>query len=209
MKIAFCGTSSVGKSTLARAVAERLKLPILVDTDLHERTFALLESQGRPVSTKYFPGMTRAEHIDFERHLYHVRCMMEVELGEDFVTDESPIDFLNWFYIICGPHPEIMSADEFRFFKMLWMKQIPSYTAIWHLPVGVLPIKDDNRRFTNTVSLEHWDNAIRGLLHKHTSVLDGILHVMPADCLDLKDRVDRVVSELRVKLGLTKLVLGI
>ncbi len=196
MKLAFCGTSSVGKTTLAKRVAELLSLPVLLDKDLHRKVFDLMASQGHPVSTEYFPGMTRQEHVDFERHVWLCRQDALRNLGDDWITDESPVDFLNWFYIICGPYPEHMSADEFRFFKNMWLSELKDYDRIVYLPVGVIPIENDNRRFTNTVSLEFWDNAIRGLLYKLSSKLGERLIVMPREVIDPEQRAALVVDSL-------------
>jgi len=198
MKLAFCGTSSVGKTTLAKRVAELLGLPVLLDKDLHRQVFDLMAAQGHPVSTEYFPGMTRQEHVDFERHVWFCRQNALRNLGEDWVTDESPIDFINWFYIICGPYPEHMSADEFRFFKNCFLQELPAYDRVIYLPVGVLPIENDNRRFTNTVSLEFWDNAIRGLLFKLSDTLGERLITMPREVLSVEDRAALVVGSVSV-----------
>jgi hypothetical protein len=201
MKIAFCGTSSVGKTTLAKLVAKKLNLPILTDKDLHREVFTLMAEQGHPVSTEYFPGMTRQEHVDFERHVWLCRQDALRRLGNDWITDESPIDFINWFYIVCGPYPEHMSADEFRFFKNCFLKELPHYDLIVYLPVGVLPVENDNRRFTNSVSLEFWDNAIRGLLFKLSDDLGSRLLIVPRETTDLEARAALVVEtvELLVK----------
>lgn len=194
MKIAFCGTSSVGKTTLARKVATTLSLPLLTDKELHRQVFDLMAQQGHPVSTEYFPGMTRQEHVDFERHVWLCRQEALRRLGDNWVTDESPIDFINWFYIVCGPYPEHMSADEFRFFKNVFLKELPHYDLIIYLPVGVLPVENDNRRFTNSVSLEFWDNAIRGLLFKLSDELGNRLLVVPRDVTDIEKRAELVVG---------------
>ena len=195
MKIGITGTSSVGKSTLAAKLSEVTGLPLLSDVELHARAFNLMELRGKAPHTRYFPDLTTEEHIEFERCLLPMRKKMQEE-NPHFIADESPLDFINWYYVICGQHPELMPHEEFSLYYEEWLKQIDDYDLIWYLPFGSLPVVDDNRRFTNRVQLEFWDNAIRGLIFKLSDRLQGRIYIMPNNVVELLHRVNKVLGSM-------------
>jgi hypothetical protein len=165
MKIAISGVSSTGKSTLTRALSQALGIPGFIDTDLHEKTWDLLTQHGRMPSTQHFPSMTPEEHINFERAIHIVQrdTFYKVPRG---IFDESSLDFLNWYYVACAPHPELIAHDELAYMvRDIWV-QTRSYDAILYLPFGFLPVVNDDRRFINEHQLRHWDYSLQGLLHE-------------------------------------------
>jgi nicotinamide riboside kinase len=165
MKIAISGTSSSGKSTLTRSLSIALGIPAFVDTDLHEKTWNLLATHRKMPSTKHFPSMTREEHINFERAIHIVQRDIFHRANQG-IFDESSLDFLNWYYIVCAPHPELMDDSELSYMvRDLWV-QTRSYDAIIYLPFGSLPVVNDNRRFTNEHQLRHWDYSLQGILQE-------------------------------------------
>jgi AAA domain len=195
MKIGITGTSSVGKSTLAIRLAEVTGLPLISDVEVHARAFNMMELRGIAPHTRYFPDMTPEEHVEFERCLLPVRQQLQDE-NPHFVADETPLDFINWYYVICGQHPDLMPHEEFHKYHEKWVDQIKAYDLIWYLPFGSLPIVDDNRRFTNRVQLEFWDNAIRGLILKLSDELTGRIHIMPYNVIGLEHRVNKVLGSM-------------
>jgi hypothetical protein len=195
MRIGVTGTSSTGKSTLAKRLAEVTGLPLISDVEVHARAFNIMELRGCPVSTRYFPDMKPDEHVEFERCLFVVRQKLQDDYP-NFVSDESPLDFINWYYVICGQHPDLMPHEEFHEYYKGWVHQIKNYDVIWYLPFGSLSIVDDNRRFTNRVQLEFWDNALRGLIFKLSDELGGKIHIMPDHIVDLQQRVAKVLGSM-------------
>jgi hypothetical protein len=163
MKIGIAGVSGVGKSTLTKAVSEALKIPAIIDTDVHAAVFARMEQLGQIPHTKFFPNMTPEEHVNFERVYVSVRLEME-SLLPDFIGDETPLDLINYFYHVCAPHPELMSPLEFGTTVISLWEQARKYDFIWYLAPGQIPIVDDHRRFTNEHLLTGWDFTLRGLL---------------------------------------------
>lgn len=191
LRIGISGVSSTGKSTLAKAVAEAVNMPLILDKDLHEKTFQYMEELGIAPHTRYFPEQTPQEDIDFERAVLTKRVELEDACGS-FVADESPLDYLNYIYIMCCRHPKLISSSEVEDMVGLMTKRLETYHLIWYLPFGVLPTVDDGRRHCNIPLLRHWNYALQGLLADHQELLGSRLRVMPKHAIDLGLRTKMV-----------------
>lgn len=165
MRIAISGVSSTGKSTLARQVGQQLGIPCLLDVDIHDKAWALLEKRGLMPKTKFFPDLSKEEHIEFERAVCKSWWDME-EILSHGIFDESPLDFINYFYSVCAAHRDIMPPVELKYLIDESWKRIKTYDIIWYLPFGKLNIVEDGRRFTNQNQLEYWDYSLRGLVEE-------------------------------------------
>lgn len=194
MKVGIAGVSSTGKSTLAEAVARATNLPLIIDHDVHERCWLWLEQRGKLPSTKFFPSMTKEEHINFERAVLAVRSEME-DTMPDFIADETPLDYLNYFYHVCAPHQDIMPAEEFNLAEEKFWEQTQKYDIIWYLAPGQLPIVDDNRRFTNKGLLTGWDYTLRGIVGNAID-LPKPMYGFITDVPDLEKRVEVVTKSM-------------
>jgi hypothetical protein len=196
MRVGIAGVSSTGKSTLTKAASEKAGISAILDTDVHAAAFLRMDTLNQTPHTKFFPDMTREEHINFERAYVAARLDME-SLMPDFIGDETPLDIMNYFYHVCAPHPEIMPPAEFEAtMKSLW-EQASKYDIIWYLAPGQIPIVDDNRRFTNKNLLEGWDFTLRGILGMtidHEKPMLGFLTNTP----ELDVRVEAVVDSIEI-----------
>jgi hypothetical protein len=199
MIIGFTAVSSCGKSTITKAVAQKLAYPSLVDHDVHIRTFEMMEQNNKAPSTKYFPEMRPEDSVEFERTIFHARMKMESELlseNKNLVVDESPIDFINYCYLMCPQHSKIIEENELSLLIESWRDQLKNYDYLFLLPQGVFPIFDDKRRHTNPHLLKHWDNALRSvwLDHKtnHKPNYPKFIEI-PHFLLELDDRVNFVL----------------
>ncbi len=196
MRVGIAGVSSVGKTTLAEAVAKKVGIPAILDRDYHEKCWAWLEQRGIMPRTKFFPEMTPEEHINFERAALVTRIEMEEEMKE-FIGDETPLDFLNYFFHICAPHPEIMPAAEFEeSAKKLWA-QIEKYDLIWYVASGQIPIVDDNRRYTNEHLLTGYDFTLRGMIGNVIDMSKPIMGFL-TNVPELEMRVKVVCSSIEL-----------
>lgn len=191
MRVGISGVSSTGKSTLAKRVAEAVGYPAMLDVDLHEKSFHLLDLWNQTPHTNFFPDMYPNEKVAFERAVFNVRQDLE-SATDDWIADESPIDFLNYLYIMASPYPLLMNDEEFEYYVDAWKSSVARYDIIWYLPYGVLPIEDDKRRFTNPNLLRFWDYSMSGIIGE----LDiPCLRVMPPHT-DINRRVAEVVTSI-------------
>src|SRR5687768_8702960 len=82
MRIAISGSAGVGKTTLARAISERLGLP-MIDEEMR----AFLENGGRPLSAQ-----SRDEAAQTLDQLWRRRRDRE-RSADRFIADNASIDF--------------------------------------------------------------------------------------------------------------------
>jgi hypothetical protein len=122
-----------------------------------------MEADGAAPHSRVFPEMSKDEHVRFERYIMRQRIALE-ERHDSFIADETPLDFLNYLYNICAPHPELMTPAEFQSLRNEWLDLLPRYDRIIYLPFGQLPIVDDARRFTNENLLWLWDFSLNGII---------------------------------------------
>jgi hypothetical protein len=199
MRIGISGVSSTGKSTLASDLALATNLPLLSDVDLHAETFKRLEQQGLMPHTRVFPEMTTEEHVTVERCMIRTRIQMEAD-AKDFVADETPLDFLNYLYNVCGPRPDLMPPDEFDLIRRAMLDLLTRYDFIFYLPFDQLPVVNDNRRFTNKNLLQLWDFSLRGIHEKYRLICRLPLHTMA-----YSDRRARLDHAFNIVNGITEL----
>lgn len=198
MKIGIAGVSSTGKSTLAKVVAEQLNLPVILDKDIHTRCWTWLDERGLTPSTKFFPEMSREDHLNFERAMFSIRVGEETAL-QNFVADETPLDFLNYLYHTCAPYPDLISTAEVKDMVQTMWHMTSKYDMIWYLAPGQIPVEHDNRRFTNEHLLAGWDYTLRGLVgaladkRKNNRPVIGFLKDVP----NLAKRVEIVIGSVR------------
>lgn len=150
LRIAFCGTSSTGKTTLSKLVAERLQLP-WIDEGLKnirgEQSLAMPKFEEADLIQKiYWQKEVNRRRISIERQ----HC--------SFVGDGSAVDMLAWTKFWCGATFDFNSMEELVVQLRNHIGCI--YTHIFYLPFGKVPIEDDKRRIINFYTLEHVDALI-------------------------------------------------
>jgi nicotinamide riboside kinase len=167
MKIGISGVSSTGKSTLSREVSALSGFNLLSDVDLHKQAFDLLTEQGKTPSTKYFPGMTKLEHINFEKAIHSCRTLSEfIPSQSKVVYDESPLDFINYYYAVCAAHPDLLDSKMLEAMVQEMWHHLGSYDLIVYLPFNSINVEEDGRRFTNKPLLTFWDLSLKSLVNK-------------------------------------------
>lgn len=88
LRIAFCGASGTGKTTLARQVADRLKLPL---SPSMARTVAAELGLASPYDVDQQGGLSRAA---LQRRIVHKRLVWQGDNAAGFVSDRTSFDDL-------------------------------------------------------------------------------------------------------------------
>lgn len=176
-RIALAGSAGTGKTTLARALAQRLEVPYVP-----EGMRARIE-RGLELHT-----LDLAELGDLVIELWEEQRQLErqaVREAGGFVADRSPVDFFAfWLLYRCGPRvrTEAFHRDTLR--------DVGHLDRIVVLPWGVLPLIDDGVRTPDPWRQRHYQALLEGLLLRETARaqllwLDGALTV--------EERVDTVL----------------
>lgn len=167
MKVAISGVSSTGKSTLAKAVAERLKVPLLWEQDCLDAGFAYGDSLGWEWSTRFMPDFNRRDVAMFERGF--LNCVYEFDARHTtYITDAAPTNTL-MYMVSLMPEFEVGEFEE-RFDKQA--SYGATFDLIWYLPYGLLPVVDDGRRITNQRLLLMQDFVLRGINDKYQDLFN-------------------------------------
>jgi GTPase SAR1 family protein len=149
MKIGFCGTMSVGKTTLVKALKE---LPEFKDYQLATERSKYLNSLGIPLNYKTtIEGQTifLAERV---------RELMQ----EKIITDRTIIDVMA--FTECATHTSVIDADAFIEYARRFLYQ---YNYIFYISPEGLDIEDNGIRETDTTYRNKIDESIQMLLLKY------------------------------------------
>ena len=203
MRIAFSGVSSTGKSTLARAVHQKLlglglQEISLVDEGM-KNVYENRRAQGTAVPK--FEEMPDAQKLEFQEEMIRNRCRAEFNCA-NFVGDGSPLDcmafYMEWLSRLLRTPSDDISAMLYR--------AVYRHDIIFHCPFGVINVEDDRRRFTDRVFLRKMDYILQGL----TSTVCGGAHmgcpqVVKVQTISLESRVEEVIATICRRDLLTRL----
>tara|TARA_R110000868_G_scaffold258350_2_gene515889 strand:+ start:215 stop:745 length:531 start_codon:yes stop_codon:yes gene_type:complete len=145
MKIGFCGTVSVGKTTLVNALKE---LPEFKDYKFATERSKYLRDLGIPLNTdSTLKGQT----------IFLAERCSEL-LHENIITDRTVIDVIA--FTMCADSIDIFDKDRFEEYAS---KFIEEYDWIFYVSPAGVPIEDNNVRTTNVSYRRQIDHTIKYL----------------------------------------------
>lgn len=178
IRIGICGSASVGKTTLANALARDLHLPCL-----QEEMRAFLERTRLDLTSLPAP----------EREAILLQMWADRRHRESstpsFIADNSPLDFAAYALYYghlsdCGLDTLLAEARTF----------LAHYTTVLILPWGALPYQQDGIRASSPHLQMRYQVLIEGLLLRHLP--HERLHFLPTHLLRLEDRLRWAKSHL-------------
>lgn len=179
LRIGITGSASTGKTALANALAEKLKLPVVGEEIREFLTSEGLAHEGTGVGALPCPERRRvleelfAERIDRERVL------------ESFVADNTSLDFTA-YALHHGIYDDLFDAGEALLLSQP-ARTIGTYDAVFLLPHGALPYVRDGVRSDSPVAELRYQHLLESVLRR--SFASHRLYALPTDCTDLADRV--------------------
>jgi hypothetical protein len=188
MRIGISGVSSTGKSSLAKAVARALQLPVISEDALVAQAFEYGKKMGCRFTTQYMPDFTPEDVTVFERGFLEARYAADAK-HESYVSDQTPLDTMNYMLTFCS---RTFTERELSEHTERLENILKTYDAIWYLPFGILPIENDKRRTTNPYFLLHMDFALRGLreFYQHS------VQVFEMHAVEPKARLKSVLDDM-------------
>lgn len=154
LRIALSGSAGTGKSTLGRALAERLGVPY-IEEGFRERVDAGLElykldERGRRALI---------------RDLWQEQRERELATTDGFVSDRSSIDFAAFWL-----HYDLMDAmEDTQAFLEAMAAEAARVERILLCPWGVLPLESDGVRSTNPWLQLRYQSLLEGLHGMYTA----------------------------------------
>ena len=158
LRVALCGSSGTGKSTLAKWISETYHLPINPNG---ARSVAKEMGFDSPYDVD-----KAGRRSEFQKKVVVAKCAWENE-HDSFVTDRSHID--NTVYTMM--HDIKVLTDEFLDSNM---KALSRYTHFIYCPVSVFcDLDDDPVRVKNTAYHKVYDVALQGFIKTYVTVAGG------------------------------------
>ena len=174
MKIGFCGTMSVGKTTLVNALKE---LPEFKNYKFATERSKYLNSLGIPLNTD----------STLKGQLVFASERAAELMQEDIITDRTIIDVMAF----CELSKSMSKAEKQHINGVLW-HLIKEYDIIFHIDDLSVPIEDNGVRET--------DENYRLDIHQKISSILGMHRLMPGKVITIsgttEERIDKIKSTI-------------
>jgi predicted ATPase len=169
-RIVFSGSAGTGKTTLARAVADRLGLPYIEEgirprVEAGLKLYLLDESQRR----------------DLIRELWEEQHAAQEAAGHGFVADRSAVDYAA-FWLHYGLTDE---QEETRTFLAEMERAARAESRVVLCPWGVLPLEADGVRSTNPWLQLRYQALVEGM-HGRMTDTERLVRVPASDDLEAR-----------------------
>jgi len=172
MKIGFCGTMSVGKTTLTK---ELVKLPQFKNYHYATERSKYLNSLGIPLNHQTtIEGQT----------IFLAERVTEL-MQPNIITDRTIIDVMA--FTKCSKHVSYIDADEFENYAKRFLR---SYNHIFYIPPTDIPMEDNGIRETDLEYRKEIDETIYKLLLKYRPAF----HVISGTTEERIEKILKVVN---------------
>ena len=170
MKIGFCGTMSVGKTTLVNALKE---LPEFKDYNFRTERSKYLMEMGIPLNTD---STVKGQSIFLAERASEL-------MQENIITDRTIIDVMSFAH--CSKSINYLDKDKFEQFAACLIHE---YDHIFYVsPLGV-DIEDNGVRETNAKFREDIDNVIQTLLNKYEHRIKNLTNIVGST----EERIEKI-----------------
>ena len=170
MKIGFCGTMSVGKTTLVNALA---KLPEFKDYNFRTERSKYLNSLGIPLNT----DSTLKGQLVFSAE--RAAELMQ----ENIITDRTIIDVIAFCELSTS-----MNNDEKQHINGVLWHLIKEYDIIFYVSPEGVKIEDNGIRETNSKYRDKIDKKIQSILKIYKSMPGKVVKIKGTT----KERIDKI-----------------
>jgi len=173
MKIGFCGTMSVGKTTLTK---ELVKLPQFKNYHYATERSQYLNSLGIPLNH----GTT------IEGQTVFLAERVTELMQENIITDRTVIDVIA--FTLCSKKVSYIDADAFEDYAKRFIKQ---YDHIFYVSPEGVTMEDNGVRETDLDYRQQIDETIQKLLFTHRP----IFHTISGSTKERIEQILKVIQE--------------
>jgi deoxyadenosine/deoxycytidine kinase len=176
MKIGFCGTMSVGKTTLVNALKNE---PEFKDYKFATERSKYLSSLGIPLNTD----------STLKGQLVFAAERAAELMQEKMITDRTIIDVMAF----CELSDSMSEAEKQHISGVLW-HLIKEYDIIFHIDDLSIPIEDNGVRETN--------KDYRLDIHQKISSILGMHRYMPGKVVKISGTTEERINQVKASLSL-------
>ena len=176
MKIGFCGTMSVGKTTLVKALKE---LPEFKNYTFRTERSKYLMEMGIPLNTD----------STYKGQLVFAAERAAELMQENIITDRTIIDVMAF----CELSKSMSKAEKDHINGVLW-HLIKEYDIIFHIDDLSIPIEDNGVRETN--------KNYRLDIHKKISSILGMYRLMPGKVVTISGTTEERIKQIKSTIDL-------
>jgi deoxyadenosine/deoxycytidine kinase len=170
MKIGFCGTMSVGKTTLVNALKE---LPEFKDYNFRTERSKYLMEMGIPLNTD---STVKGQSIFLAERASEL-------MQENIITDRTVIDVMS--FAQCSKSMNYLDKDKFEQFAVCLIHE---YDYIFYVSPEGVEIEDNGVRETDTEFRKDINNTIQHYLNKYTYRIKNLTFISGST----EERIERV-----------------
>ena len=170
MKIGFCGTMSVGKTTLVKALKE---LPEFKDYNFRTERSKYLMEMGIPLNTD---STLKGQTVFLSERASEL-------MQENIITDRTVIDVMS--FAQCSESMNYLDKDKF---ENLASCLIHEYDYVFYVSPNGVDIEDNGVRETDARYRKDIDNTIQHYLSKYQYRIRNLVHISGST----EERIEKV-----------------
>jgi len=179
-KIALCGSSGCGKTTLAKALSPIVGIPYTPMSQKGIFSSETIEKFREQTNNNYFTEISHQmiiylSHrfpnfgINFQFELLKERTLRILE-NETFITDRSPVDNLVYFLLQCGPYASNQQVNAFIRKAQKSIENVDAIILLHQNPEKGYVIEDDGSRIINNEYQKMVDSVFEYVIKNHFKV---------------------------------------
>ncbi|MFO7760803.1 MAG: AAA family ATPase [Thermodesulfobacteriota bacterium] len=184
--IGLCGSHRSGKTTLARAIAEKLEVQFI-----------------QTVTSEVFArnGLDPAEHLDSSRRItIQHEVLQEAEKVWEkaeyfFVTDRTPIDMMAYTLVDTGRINGVEFTELKKYFDCCYSITNRFFYCLFLLEPGIPIIYEEGKAALNRSYIEHLSVLMKGFTLDDR--LECPVRIVPKEMLALEDRLAWVHGQFK------------
>ena len=172
MKIGLCGTMSVGKTTLVKALQE---LPEFKDYKFATERSKYLNDLGIPLNTD---STLKGQTVFLAERCAELMC-------ENIITDRTVLDVMSFTL-----NAKSIGNYDQEIFENYAKEFIREYDYIFYISPSGLPIEDNGVRETDEHYRDIIDFTINSLIRKYGHLIDNIFEIKGST----EERIEQILN---------------
>jgi hypothetical protein len=155
MNIGICGSHRVGKTTLAKRIAEHKNVPFIATN---------VGSVFESMNVKVKDDLSFSARLDVQKAILgHCTSLWDTSDGS-FVTDRTPIDFISYLLVSLGPTSTAENGHLIAYINECYSILNSRFTQLIYMQPAIHTHITEGKGSINAPFMEHLNVIVRGVL---------------------------------------------